>query len=64
MKSYWVAKGLGRCIYEIPGAPLTYRIPDDRDRDSPRNVGSIPTLLAAHSPKELLYQQTIYQLFK
>jgi len=29
-----------RYIYETLGAPVTYQIPDDDNRDGPRNVGS------------------------
>jgi hypothetical protein len=30
-----------RHIYEAPGATLTYNIPEDGDRDGPRNIGFI-----------------------
>jgi hypothetical protein len=38
---------------ETSGAPLTYQIPDDDDRDGPRNVGFIQTHDAADSPRRL-----------
>jgi len=44
---------MGRYIYEAPGAPLMYQIPDDGDRADPRNVSFIQTLDAADSPRGL-----------
>jgi hypothetical protein len=52
-----------RYIYETPESPTTDQIPDDGDRDGPRNVGSIQTPDMADSPRWFhRIQQINYQV--
>jgi hypothetical protein len=37
--------------YEAPWSPVSYHIPDDEDRDGPRNVGFFQTSDAADTPR-------------